>query len=160
MATKYGTKPSQFLLQIDEVLCHISTPYSSPPPVAPPSIGAIHKVTQLQWFAIISTLVLLSLLRPAVAILSSYAIKSFLIPPFNDVVHGTAEDNFNFFHSSARIAVECAFGEIELRWGILRRPLQCSLAHNCQIIDACMRLHNFIMEAMRWTYLMRNAVGF
>jgi hypothetical protein len=42
-----------------------------------------------------------------------------LIPPFNDVVHGTAEDNFNFFHSSARIAVECAFGEIELRWGIL-----------------------------------------
>jgi hypothetical protein len=77
---------------------------------------------------------------------SAYAIKSFLIPPFNDVVHGTAEDNFNFFHSSARIAVECAFGEIELRWGILWRHLQCSLAHNCQIIDACMRLHNFIVE--------------
>jgi hypothetical protein len=70
---------------------------------------------------------------------SAYAIKSFLIPPFNDVVHGTAEDNFNFL-------VECAFGEIELRWGILWRPLQCSLAHNCQIIDACMRLHNFIVE--------------
>jgi hypothetical protein len=76
---------------------------------------------------------------------SAYSIKSFLIPPYNDVAHGTAEDNFNFFHSSARIAVECAFGEIELRWGILWRPLQCSLAHNCQIIDACMRLHNFIL---------------
>jgi hypothetical protein len=28
---------------------------------------------------------------------SAYAIKSFIIPPFNDV--GTAEDNFNFYHS-------------------------------------------------------------
>jgi hypothetical protein len=77
---------------------------------------------------------------------SAYAIKSFLLPPFNDVMHGTPEDNFNFFHSSARIAVECAFGEIELRWGILWRPLQCSLKHNCQIIDACMQLHNFVVE--------------
>ena len=76
---------------------------------------------------------------------SAYSIKSFLIPPFNDVAHSTVEDNFNFFHSSARIAVECAFGEIELRWGILWRPLQCSLAHNCQIIDG-LRLHNFILE--------------
>ena len=42
--------------------------------------------------------------------------------------------------------MECAFGEIELRWGILWRALQCSLAHNIQIIDACMRLHNFIIE--------------
>ncbi|KAL3774605.1 hypothetical protein ACHAWO_002974 [Cyclotella atomus] len=29
---------------------------------------------------------------------SAYAIKSFLVPPFNDVAHGTAEDNFNFYH--------------------------------------------------------------
>jgi hypothetical protein len=47
-------------------------------------------------------------------------------------------------HSSARIAVECAFGEIKLR-GILWRALKCSLPHNIQIIDACMRLHNFII---------------
>ena len=62
------------------------------------------------------------------------------------MLHGSAKDNFNFFHSSARIVVECAFGEIELCWGILWRPLQWSLKHNCNIIDACLRLHNFIVD--------------
>lgn len=50
---------------------------------------------------------------------SAYALKSFLLTPFDNVLHGTSEDNFNFFHSSSRISVECAFGEIDLRWGIL-----------------------------------------
>jgi hypothetical protein len=61
-------------------------------------------------------------------------------------MHGTAEDTFNFFHSSSRIVVECAFGEIDLRWGILWRPLQYSLDLTCKVIDACMRLHNFIVD--------------
>jgi hypothetical protein len=61
-------------------------------------------------------------------------------------VHGTAEDDFNFFHSSCRISVECCFGEIDLRWGILWRELNYALNVNCKIIDACMRLHNFIVE--------------
>jgi hypothetical protein len=82
---------------------------------------------------------------------SAYSVKSFILPPFNDVLHGSAEDNFNYFHSSARIAVECAFGEIELRWGNLWRPLQFSLKHNVNIIDACMRLHNFIVDFRQQT---------
>lgn len=77
---------------------------------------------------------------------SAYAIKSFVLPPYPNVLHGSEEDNFNFFHSSARIAVECAFGEIELRWGIFWRPLQFSLEHNCRVIDACMKLHNFLVD--------------
>ncbi len=77
---------------------------------------------------------------------SAYAIKSFLVTPFDNAVHGTPEDNYNFFHASSRIAVECAFGEIDLRWGILWRPLQFSLKHNVNVIDACMRLHNFIVD--------------
>ena len=43
------------------------------------------------------------------------------LPPFDNVLHGTNEDNYNFFHSSSRICVECTFGEIDLRWGILWR---------------------------------------
>ena len=66
--------------------------------------------------------------------------------PYDNAMHGTAEDNFNYFHSSSRIVVECALGEIDLRWGILWRPLQFSLDLNCKIIDACMRLHNFIVD--------------
>jgi len=42
--------------------------------------------------------------------------------------------------------VECAFGEIDLRWGILWKPLQFRLKHNVNVIDACMRLHNFIVD--------------
>ncbi|KAL7506494.1 hypothetical protein ACHAXN_009688 [Cyclotella atomus] len=77
---------------------------------------------------------------------SAYALKSFLMTPFDNAVHGTPEDNYNFFHSSSRIWVECVFGEIDLRWGILWKPLGFRLKHNVNIIDACMRLHNFIVD--------------
>ena len=61
-------------------------------------------------------------------------------------MRGSAEDNFNYFHSSSRICIECTFGEIDQRWGILWRPLRFSMKHNTQIIDACIRLHNFIVD--------------
>ncbi len=77
---------------------------------------------------------------------SAYSLKSFLLTPYDNVCHGTAEDNYNFFHSASRICVECTFGEIDLRWGILWRPLKFSLAHNIKVVDACMRLHNFIVD--------------
>jgi len=77
---------------------------------------------------------------------SAYSLKSFLVTPFDNAVHGTDEDNFNFFHSSSRISVECVFGEIDLRWGILWRPLCFNMKHNINTIDACLRLHNFIVD--------------
>ena len=33
-----------------------------------------------------------------------------------------------------------------MRWGILWRPLSFSMKHNTQVIDACLRLHNFIVD--------------
>jgi len=42
--------------------------------------------------------------------------------------------------------VECAFGEIDQRWGIFWRPLRFSLQHNIQTIDAALRLHNVIVD--------------
>ena len=77
---------------------------------------------------------------------SAYSLKSFLLSPYDNAVHGTPEDDYNFFHSSSRISVECCFGEINLRWGILWRELNYSLDVNCRIIDACMRMHNLIVE--------------
>ena len=78
---------------------------------------------------------------------TAYSLKSFLMTPYDGTMHGTAEDNFNYFHSSSRISIECAFGEINLRWGILWCALKFSLKMNCMIIDACMRLHNFIVDS-------------
>lgn len=50
---------------------------------------------------------------------SAYAIRSFLITPFENAAPRVPKDSFNYHHSSTcRIWVECAFGEIDMRWGI------------------------------------------
>ena len=54
-----------------------------------------------------------------------------------------AEDVFNFYQSRTRIAVECAFGELVGRWGILWRPLRHELPMATAIIQCCARLHNW-----------------
>ena len=77
---------------------------------------------------------------------SAYALKSFLHTPYDNAYHGTPEDNYNYFHSSSRISVECAFGEVDLRWGIFWKPLKYTLRTNCKVIDACLRLHNYIVD--------------
>ena len=50
---------------------------------------------------------------------SAYYIRSFLQVPFDNSVPQSAEDSFNYNLSTCRIWVECAFGEIDMRWGIL-----------------------------------------
>jgi len=67
----------------------------------------------------------------------NFSLRQFLITPYDNTFHGTPEDTFNF----------SPFGEIDLRWGILWRWLQFSLKMNCKVIDACMRLHNFIFDS-------------
>jgi hypothetical protein len=46
----------------------------------------------------------------------------------------------------SHISVECCFGEVDLRFGIFWKPLKFSLGVNCQIIDACRWLYNFILD--------------
>jgi len=77
---------------------------------------------------------------------SAYAIETFIIPPYDLTEARTSQDDFNFFHSSARITVECAFGEINMRWGIFWKPLRCSLDKSTIIIEGAMRLHNYLVE--------------
>ena len=42
--------------------------------------------------------------------------------------------------------MECAFGEIDLRWGIFWKRLTGSLEHSALIIEGAMHLHNFLVE--------------
>jgi hypothetical protein len=77
---------------------------------------------------------------------SAYSLCSFLLKPFENSTPYSDEDSFNFFLSSARIVVECCFGEIDGRWGIFWKPLGFSLQKNLIVIDAAMRLHNFIVD--------------
>ena len=77
---------------------------------------------------------------------SAYSLRPFLLCPYDKAKSGTAEDVFNFMLSSNRIFVECAFGEIDARFGIFWKPLHFRLVRHQFIIDACLRLHNFIVD--------------
>jgi hypothetical protein len=77
---------------------------------------------------------------------SAYSIRSYLLTPFDNAQPQSIEDNFNYFLSSNRIYVECAFGEIDRRWGIFWKPLEGALVHHQYTIDSALRLHNFIVN--------------
>ena len=56
------------------------------------------------------------------------------------------EDNFNYFQSRCRIDIECLFGQLCARFGILWRRMDCSLVHSGEILLACARLHNVCLN--------------
>jgi hypothetical protein len=43
--------------------------------------------------------------------------------PYPNVAQNSPNDNYNFYHSQIRINIECAFGILVSRFGILRKPL-------------------------------------
>ena len=68
------------------------------------------------------------------------------MPPYDNAKSDTPEDSYNFYHSSARITVECVFGEIDRRWGIFWSPIAYSLFNTCIICEGAMHLHNFLVD--------------
>lgn len=77
---------------------------------------------------------------------SAYSLASYLITPYSDATAKSVEDDFNYYHSSCRINIECSFGEIVMRWGIFWRKLQFSLKQTGKIINAAVLLHNFLVD--------------
>jgi len=82
---------------------------------------------------------------------SAYPLTSFLQVPYElpDLLGNNptgARDSFNYFHSCNRMHVECAFGELIMRWGIFWRSLRFDLRKCGVIIQAAMLLHNFIID--------------
>ena len=51
------------------------------------------------------------------------------------------KDDFNFFPSRCRINVECAFGILVEKFGILRRVMSSTLPHNIKATQVWMKLH-------------------
>ena len=86
----------------------------------------------------------------------AYSIHKGIVTPYssrsvvNDsAVSATAKDSFNFWHSSSRIRIECAFGELTTRWRILGRPLQVALKRAGVVVAVCMLLQNFCITTSR-----------
>jgi len=57
-----------------------------------------------------------------------------------------SKSDFNFYQSKTRITIERSFGVLVSRWGILRRPLSCSVRHTVSLVRCCMRLHITCIE--------------
>jgi hypothetical protein len=67
------------------------------------------------------------------------------------IYHGISKqnpdtDNFNYYASQCRIRIEMAFGLMQMKWGILWRPMRVKLSNIKHIILAIARLHNFIIN--------------
>ena len=82
---------------------------------------------------------------------NAYVNRSFMATPFK-AVSGGVKDDYNFYHSQLRIKIECSFGMLVNRWGILRSALSSQLTLQkvgCLVMCLC-RLHNFcINERLR-----------
>jgi len=74
---------------------------------------------------------------------AAYAGNPRILTPFaGSHAIGSDEDTYNYIHSSKRMAIECAFGVLVRRWGILWRPLEFSFKDNIRILNVLFRLHN------------------
>jgi hypothetical protein len=89
------------------------------------------------------------LLAPGQAIFgdSANVNTDFLVSPNKGVSRGP-KDDFIFYQSQKHIAIECTFGMLVHRWGLLRRdrPCKISLAKIGQIVICLCKLNNFCIN--------------
>lgn len=81
---------------------------------------------------------------------NAYSNSSYLVTPFSGNAGKLVDrDAFNFFHSQLRIQVECTFGMMVHRWGILRRPIcrTIGIVGACDMVMALCHLHNFCINS-------------
>ena len=78
----------------------------------------------------------------------AYACSEYLLTPYaKQSCRGCRErDDFNFYQSRCRINVECAFGLLVQRFGVLRRPMRCKLERVVLVVSVCMKLHNILID--------------
>ena len=78
---------------------------------------------------------------------NAYLNSPFLATPYPNVSSGY-KDAYNFFHSQLRIRVECAFGMLVQRWGILRSamPKGVTIRKTTALVVALAKLHNFCIN--------------
>ena len=73
-------------------------------------------------------------------------ISDSLLTPIPGSDLGIVEDCYNYWQSRLRIEVECCFGALVARFGILQRPLQVSMEHATLLLSTLSKLHNVCME--------------
>ncbi len=82
---------------------------------------------------------------------NAYFKTRYMATPFPNISSGCKED-YNFFQSQLRIRVECAFGQLVTRWGILRSaiPLNITIVRTVALVSCLAWLHNFCIDEGEW----------
>jgi hypothetical protein len=82
---------------------------------------------------------------------NAYLNTSYMATPYTNVSgneHYRTRDDYNFYQSQLRIRVECCFGMLVHRWGILRTAMShtISLARIVALVNTLARLHNYCID--------------
>ena len=77
---------------------------------------------------------------------AAYTLTDQLLTPFSGSSLTQAQDVYNFYLSQLRITIERAFGVFVQRWGIFWGPMRADLDTVTQIVQVCIRLHNFCID--------------
>ncbi len=72
----------------------------------------------------------------------AYGLSPNIVTPYSGSNLSKDKDSFNFYQSRLRINIECAFGILVRRWGILWRNIDCCVSKVPLIVTVCMKLHN------------------
>jgi hypothetical protein len=78
---------------------------------------------------------------------AAYVNTQYMATPFKGVGSGS-KDDYNFYQSQVRIRVECSFGMLVHRWGVLRKPMPngYGLAKTTALVMCLCRLHNYCID--------------
>jgi DDE superfamily endonuclease len=78
---------------------------------------------------------------------AAYAPSERIVPMFYGINKNDPQcDNFNFYASQCRIRIEMAFGLMQMKWGILWRPIRVKFNNIKWIVLAIVALHNFTIN--------------
>jgi DDE superfamily endonuclease len=78
---------------------------------------------------------------------NAYVNTQYMVTPFKAVSEGP-EDAYSYYQSQLRICIECAFGMLCHRFGILRKaiPQKITLKKTTALVMACCKLHNYCIN--------------
>lgn len=78
---------------------------------------------------------------------AAYTNGRYFATPYKNVSSGT-KDDYNFYHSQLRIRIECTFGQLVSRWGILRRalPARMGIMKMTHLVKCLCQLHNYCIN--------------
>ena len=79
---------------------------------------------------------------------NAYVNTFYMATPYPNVRNGP-KDSYNFHHSSCRIRIECTFGILVNRWGILRKAIsnRMTIEKIISMVFCLCKLHNFLIDS-------------